>query len=266
MAAMRMTHTRDATELPPLAFVLRVEAIDGDPVNATATDQISATIEAEDIGTLNAGNESPAPRSRNTTPASEGDFHSMLIAALPALRLQALAMTRNRADAEDLVQSAVVNALSAQGQFEQGTNFGAWMYRILRNRFLSDCRRARPHTDIEDAPSSAVARPATQESGLVMAELQKGLARLPVDHRVALVMVAVEGKSYEEVAATFGCPVGTAKCRVFRARRQLEAWLIGDDERPATGRTVAARKRAPSSSRIAQTHDSGGREPLICRT
>lgn len=236
-------------------------------MNLTATDQISAERPSEDRCVAEGATATTTSRNRNGNPASEGDFHSLLVATLPALRLQALAMTRNRADADDLVQSAVVNALSAQAQFEQGTNFGAWMYRILRNRFLSDRRRARPHTDIEDAPSAALARPATQDSGLVMAELQQGLARLPVDHRVALVMVSVEGKSYEEVAATLGCPVGTAKCRVFRARRQLEAWLLGEDEKPnRSARAIGARKTAPTSTRITDLRDARLKEPLSCRT
>ena len=69
------------------------------------------------------------------------EFHSQLIPLLPRLRVQALALTRNRAAAEDLVQDAVANALAAQDSFTPGTNFAAWMHRILRNRFISTLRK-----------------------------------------------------------------------------------------------------------------------------
>src|SRR5512133_2492959 len=116
-------------------------------------------------------------------------FAEDLVAVLPRLRVQALALTRNRADADDLVQAAVTNALAAKASFMPGTNFGAWMYRILRNRFLSDRRRAREMVDVEDAPPEALSRPASQEDNLALRELRVHLARLPVEQRVALIMV-----------------------------------------------------------------------------
>src|ERR1700678_2475973 len=81
-----------------------------------------------------------------TSPA----FHDQVIAILPKLRVQALALTRNRTAAEDLVQDSVCNALSAQNTFVPGTNFPAWMHRILRNRFISNLRKRRDTTDIDD--------------------------------------------------------------------------------------------------------------------
>ena len=89
--------------------------------------------------------------------SSRGEFHGQLVALLPKLRVQALALTRNRAAAEDLVQDAVANALAAQDSFTPGTNFAAWMHRILRNRFISTLRKQRETTDIEDLPMSAFA-------------------------------------------------------------------------------------------------------------
>ncbi len=77
-------------------------------------------------------------------------FHDQLLAILPKLRIQALALTRNRSAAEDLVQEAVCNALRAQASFVPGTNFPAWMHRILRNRFISDRRK---HRDTADMPT-----------------------------------------------------------------------------------------------------------------
>ena len=155
-------------------------------------------------------------------------FHSQVIGILPKLRVQALALTRNRAAAEDLVQDAVCNALSAQESFIPGTNFAAWMHRILRNRFISNLRKRRDTADIEDVPASAFATDAPHEDRLALKELSAAMGRLPADQREALVMVVVHGMSYEALAESTGCAVGTAKSRVFRARRQLEAWLLGD--------------------------------------
>ena len=155
-------------------------------------------------------------------------FHDQVIAILPKLRVQALALTRNRAAAEDLVQDAVCNALSAQATFIPGTNFPAWMHRILRNRFISNLRKRRDTTDIDDVPQAVFATNAAHEDSLALKELGAAMDRLPSDQREALVMVVIHGMSYEALAEATGCAVGTAKSRVFRARRQLEGWLLGD--------------------------------------
>jgi RNA polymerase sigma-70 factor (ECF subfamily) len=155
-------------------------------------------------------------------------FHDELVALLPKLRIQALSLTRNRTEADDLVQAAITNALAAQNSFTPGTHLGAWVYRIMRNRFISDRRRRRETVEMDDAPADAFARRGNQEDSIALGELRREMARLPEDQRIALVMVAVQGMSYEEVAAATGCAVGTAKCRVFRARRALEAKLMGE--------------------------------------
>src|ERR1700691_5701038 len=147
-------------------------------------------------------------------------FHDQIIGIVPKLRIQALALTRNRSSADDLVQDAVCNALSAQESFIPGTNFAAWMHRILRNRFISNLRKRRDTTDIEDVPASALATAPQHEDRLALKELAGAMTRLPHDQREALVMVVVHGMSYEALAEATGCAVGTAKSRVFRARRQ----------------------------------------------
>ncbi|WP_419728785.1 sigma-70 family RNA polymerase sigma factor [Lichenicola sp.] len=173
-------------------------------------------------------------------------FHDQVITILPKLRVQALALTRNRAAAEDLVQDAVCNALSAQNSFIPGTNFPAWMHRILRNRFISNLRKRRDTTDIDDVPASAFATEAPHEDRLALKDLGKAMTRLPADQREALIMVVVQGMSYENLAEATGCAVGTAKSRVFRARRQLETWLTGEAPERADDRAAAARASAIS--------------------
>jgi RNA polymerase sigma-70 factor (ECF subfamily) len=174
------------------------------------------------------------------TASATKTFHDQVRSILPTLRVQALALTRNRAAAEDLVQDAVCNALSAQTTFIPGTNFAAWMHRILRNRFISNLRKRRDTTDIDDVPQSVFATDAPHEDRLALKELGAAMNRLPADQREALVMVVVHGMSYEALAQSTGCAVGTAKSRVFRARRQLEAWLLGDvKESPRSSQRLA---------------------------
>ncbi len=183
------------------------------------------------------------------TAQTNPSFHDQVIAILPKLRVQALALTRNRASAEDLVQDAVCNALSAQDSFIPGTNFPAWMHRILRNRFISNLRKRRDTTDIDDVPASVFATNAPHEDRLALKELARAMARLPSDQREALVMVVIHGMSYEALAESTGCAVGTAKSRVFRARRQLETWLIGEqpDELAAEAKRALLRRNGLSA-------------------
>lgn len=155
-------------------------------------------------------------------------FQEQVISILPKLRIQAMALTRNRSAAEDLVQDAVCSALAAHASFIPGTNFPAWMHRIVHNRFISNMRKRRDITDIDDVAQSLLATEAAHEDHLALKELGRAMMRLPADQREALLMVVVHGMSYEALAELAGCAVGTAKSRVFRARRQLEVWLLGE--------------------------------------
>ena len=200
----------------------------------------------ETTGEAISAREAAAARTPAEARQAQQEFHGLLVAVLPKLRVQALALTRNRAAAEDLVQDAVANALAAQDSFTPGTNFAAWMHRILRNRFISTLRKQRETTDIEDLPSSVFAVSAAHEDRMVLKELSRALTRLPSDQREALFMVVLQGLSYEEVAEATGCAVGTAKSRVFRARRQLQAWLAGEERSSATARPVAEMGSRPA--------------------
>lgn len=205
-----------------------------------------------------------APRAAETrdAPASqpEADFHDLLIARLPALRQQAMALARNRADADDLVQAAVTNALAARASFTPGTNFAAWMSRILRNGFISGIRRRRETTDLADVPGALLGRSGGQEEGLEMQELRHLLTRLPADHRLALLLISVQGLSYDDASAQLGVAVGTLKCRVFRARRLLRQWLLGEDA-PAE----AAPERRAVAPRTGVSRRRGRAEPESAR-
>ena len=188
------------------------------------------------------------------------NFNQSLVAVLPRLRTLALALTRNRADAEDLVHDAVTNALAARDSFEPGTNFSAWIYRIMRNRFISIVRKRRPTSSIEEVSEAAMSVAAPYEHRLVLRELATAFYRLPFDQREALVMVAVHNLSYAEIASATDCAIGTAKSRAFRARRQLEALCELSDS------TSVRAVRKPRANRSRRTAGAGLDDDLSVRS
>jgi RNA polymerase sigma-70 factor (ECF subfamily) len=153
------------------------------------------------------------------------DFQDLLIALLPKMRVWALALTRNRAAAEDLTQDVAAKALVARDCFMPGTNFSAWVHRIMINHFISGVRNRREFTDMDAMPDLPV--PATHEDRTALRELGWALNRLPPDQREALSMIVLQEKSYEAAAEVTGCAIGTLKSRVHRARLQLRAYLTG---------------------------------------
>jgi len=181
------------------------------------------------------------------------DFHDQLIAVLPRLRLQALALTRQRAAAEDMVQEATAKALAGRESFAPGTDFVAWMRRILYNHFINTTRGRREADGLDEAPERALAvGAAAHEDRLVLRELVRALGRLPASHREVLFMVALRGMSYGEVAAEYGWAMGTVKSRIGRARAQLRASLLGE------AHLVAGPRRASSGARQAAARRSLG--------
>lgn len=154
------------------------------------------------------------------------DFQDQLIAFLPKMRVWALALTRNRAAAEDLTQDVATKALVARDCFIPGTNFSAWVHRIMINHFISSVRNRREFTDMDLMPDLPV--PAAHEDRTALRELGWALNRLPADQREALFMIVLQEKSYEAAAEVTGCAIGTLKSRVHRARLQLRAYLTGE--------------------------------------
>jgi RNA polymerase sigma-70 factor, ECF subfamily len=154
-------------------------------------------------------------------------FAEQILELLPRLRSYAMALSRSGVEADDLVQETVLKALRSRDRFEPGTNLVAWLFKILRNTFYNDTA-GRRHTvqDIEGRHAESVATAPEQEWRLRYAEMLQALTALRPHHRDALLLVVGSGLSYEAAAEVFGCPVGTVKSRVRRARDHL-AILIG---------------------------------------
>jgi RNA polymerase sigma-70 factor (ECF subfamily) len=150
------------------------------------------------------------------------DWRDQVIALIPALRAFGCSISRNVADADDLVQDTLIKAWSHRDRFETGTNLRAWLFTILRNTYYTSVvRRRREVRDEDDQHARALTSQPTQEWGLAIRALEAALDQLPPEHREALILVGAAGLSYEEAADICGCALGTIKSRVNRARARL---------------------------------------------
>ena len=139
-------------------------------------------------------------------------------------------LTRNRDEAEDLVQETYVKALKGFSSFEPGTNFKAWIFRILRNTFLTSrtgLKAATVPLDLQDNDAALPVENETPETILIDRTseriMQEAIAELPVPFREILLLCEVEEMSYQDIAATLAIPMGTVMSRLSRARRALRS-------------------------------------------
>ena len=184
-----------------------------------------------------------------------------ILACLPHLRAFARSLTGDRHQADDLVQDAVLRALSAASQFTPGTNFKAWIFTILRNLFFNEFRRNRGVTrPIEAADLETYATAPTQQARLEFDDFRRAFNTLPAEQREALVLVGADGFRYQEAAAICGCPVGTIKSRVARARAEIVRLLEpdGGEARSATAEVgTAGAPRLPRRNVAREGHGPG---------
>ena len=168
-------------------------------------------------------------------------FEKEAIQYLDNLYANALRLTHNPADAEDLVQETFLKAYRFRARFEQGSNLRAWLFRIQYNAFVNRYRRRTKRREIYDelsagpvselsVSSEAVSALSDPDSNalrpLLAAELEVALDTLPEDQRSVVLLADVEEFSYREIAEIVGCPIGTVMSRLHRARAALKERLL----------------------------------------
>jgi RNA polymerase sigma-70 factor, ECF subfamily len=152
------------------------------------------------------------------------DWRAAVTARTPSLRAFAWSLSRNGADADDLVQETLTKAWIYRHRFEPGTNLRAWLFTILRNSWYSAvARRSREVADEDGHHAARLTAEGSQEWSMELNDLRLALDDLPPEHREAIVLVGAAGLSYEEAAEIAGCALGTIKSRVNRARNRLAA-------------------------------------------
>jgi RNA polymerase sigma-70 factor (ECF subfamily) len=167
-------------------------------------------------------------------------FERDVLPLLPSLYGAALRMTRNPADAEDLVQDTYLRAFRGFASFQEGTNLKAWLYRILTNSFINTYRKKQRQPQTVEGPDDIdewylfdrlgarnVEASAEEEvlDNLPDDEVKRALESLPENFRLPVLLADVEGFSYKEIAEIMGTPIGTVMSRLHRGRKALEKAL-----------------------------------------
>jgi len=205
--------------------------------------------------------------------ADPAGFADQAMELMPSLYAAALRMTRNRADAEDLVQETYLRAYRGFSGFEQGTNLKAWLYRILTNTYINSYRakKRRPEEteldEVEDLylyrrigglEAAMAGRSAEDEllDRFTDAEVKQAVEELPETFRMAVLLADIEGFSYKEIAEILDIPIGTVMSRLHRGRKALQKRLY---------EFAVDRNLADDPAAVAEepTHDSADRDAHV---
>jgi RNA polymerase sigma-70 factor, ECF subfamily len=166
-----------------------------------------------------------------------GSFEELAMPLFGKLYNFAHWLTQDRAAAEDLVQETYMKALRGFSSFQPGTNFRAWMYKILRNSFLTSQAGLKAHSSVsfddrdDEKPMEPIVAETPESVLLARAQeetIQKALERLPVKFREIILLCDLEEMSYQEISETLGIPMGTVMSRLSRARKAMRELLAAD--------------------------------------
>jgi RNA polymerase sigma-70 factor (ECF subfamily) len=181
------------------------------------------------------------------------DIQQKIEAEIPGLRRYARALVRDVIGADDLVQESLTRALAKVHLWREGTDLRAWLFTILHNQHVNRIRQSiRAGTTVELSEAKLVmSRPASQEKRLELRDLDRALGRLPPEQRAVILLVGLEGMSYDEVGTVLAIPVGTVRSRLSRGRLALRGLMDievdqRDEWRPAKKR--ASRRETPNPS------------------
>jgi len=165
-------------------------------------------------------------------------FEAKAEKVFPSVLGTALRLTRSRDDAEDLAQEAIVRAYEAYDRFD-GTNFKAWMLRIVTNLYINRYRQRARSPQMSSLDEEGAVEPVSSGDegqgdamfeGLVGAEIEEALRKVPEDFRLAVILSDIEGMSYQEIADATDVPIGTVRSRLARGRailrRELEQYAL----------------------------------------
>lgn len=192
-----------------------------------------------DLTMTNNGGESPAPT--GDAQKRGWDFEAAAMPFVDSLYNTAYRMTRNSEDAEDLVQEAYFKAYKYYDKFQEGTNFKAWLFKILKNTFINSYRKQQQQplktdfADIEGSFEQQISPEVTEGrlspeqellSDVLDEDVQRAMDILPEDYRMAVVLADLEGFSYKEIAEILEVPVGTVMSRLYRGRKLLEDAML----------------------------------------
>lgn len=161
---------------------------------------------------------------------SNSDFNVQIYTASKALRTPAYRFTKNRDDANDLIQDTILKALKNKDKFQKGSNLKAWLYIIMRNTFISQYHKtpniAQPIDNDRDSEYLFVSKSVNNQavSDFTMEVIQRAFAKLPDIHKTPFLLY-YEGFKYEEIAVKLSIPIGTVKNRIHVARQILQSEL-----------------------------------------
>jgi RNA polymerase sigma-70 factor, ECF subfamily len=159
------------------------------------------------------------------------DFNDLLEAQIPRLRRYARALLRDMTRADDLVQDTIVRALAKQHLWQPGSNLRAWLFTLMHNQHVNNLRHIRREetaVDFDEISSTLIAT-TDPTASCQLRELDRGLARLPVEQREVILLVGLEGVRYDEAAAILDVPIGTVRSRLFRGREALRRLMDMDE-------------------------------------